>query len=232
MATHKGMDMAREIQDATEYMRLKWLADKNTWVDEFILMARVGTVTIDAWDAACWIDTAFNPAGYRITEVGRTALACYEAAQAQPIEPMLNVMLNPAQVDDFLFGKDVDVKQLQAHELHDVEDVALDDKDARIQQLEAIIAAGQQALLKEAHKAERYEALLREAAQVIAPVKDAVDYDADLMKADDASMLYCLNSDGDEHVIIETEADFLRVRELRAIAEFASKLAALDKPAK
>lgn len=55
----------------------------------------------------------------------------------------------PASVDGFLFGVDVDVKRLQAHELHDADGAPVEDKDARIRQLEALV---------------------EEAAQVIAPI--------------------------------------------------------------
>jgi hypothetical protein len=130
----------------------------------------------------------------------------------------------PASVDGFLFGKDVDVKRLQAHELHEADGAPVEDKDARIRQLEGIIASHSASLLHEAHKSEQLQALLSEAAQVIAPVKDAVDYDTDLMKVRDIAMTYVLNSDGDEYVQIETECGFLEARHLRAIAEFAAKL--------
>jgi hypothetical protein len=130
----------------------------------------------------------------------------------------------PASVDGFLFGKDVDVKRLQAHELHEANGAPVEDKNARIRQLEAIIASHQASLLHEAHKSEKLQALLHEAAQVLAPVKDAVDYDTDLMKVRDIAMTYVLNSDGDEYVQIETESGFLEARHLRAIAEFAAKL--------
>lgn len=46
----------------------------------------------------------------------------------------------PASVDGFLFGKDVDVKRLQAHELHDADGAPVEDKDARIRQLEALLS--------------------------------------------------------------------------------------------
>lgn len=62
---------------------------------------------------------------------------------AQHTEPMLDVILNPdtpqtpASVDGFLFG---DVKRLQAHELHDADGAPVEDKDARIRQLEALLS--------------------------------------------------------------------------------------------
>jgi hypothetical protein len=156
-----------------------------------------------------------NPCGHvdKYPDVLKEAQAAFEAAPD-----------TPASVDDFLFGKDVDVKRLQAHELHEADGAPVEDKDARIRQLEAIIASHSASLLHEAHKSEQLQALLSEAAQVIAPVKDAVDYDTDLMKVRDIAMTYVLNSDGDEYVQIETECGFLEARHLRAIAEFAAKL--------
>lgn len=57
----------------------------------------------------------------------------------------------------------------------------------------------------------------------IEPIADAVKHDFDLMKARDDHNLYILNSDGDEHLFIETEQDELRVKHLRHAAEVYAK---------
>jgi hypothetical protein len=109
----------------------------------------------------------------------------------------------PAQVDGFLFG---DVKRLQAHELHDADGAPVEDKDARIRQLEALV---------------------EEAAQVIAPIVEAAN-DEDLEDYD--SYLFAEPHE-DYHVFINASDDtYLKMRHLRAIASFATKLdAALKK---
>lgn len=157
-----------------------------------------------------------------VWDVGRAALAAIEAQQHAEAAPS-----TPAQVDTFLFGKDVDCKQIQAHELHESDGTTLDDKDARIRQLEAIIASHQNSLLQEARKSEQLQALLSEVAQVIAPVAET-SLDNAIAPADSGAWLYVSdqwngwNQGG--YVRIDTIAGSLTMGDLRAIAEIANKL--------
>lgn len=82
-------------------------------------------------------------------------------------------------------------------------------------------------------RAKGFEALLTEAAQVIAPTIVAVN-DPDVVHCDDATMLLIEVSRGDELASVGIRAtdgsnyDVLRVRYLRTVAAFAVKLAARE----
>jgi hypothetical protein len=170
-----------------------------------------------------------NPCGHvdKYPDVLKEAQAAIEAQQQAEAAPD-----TPASVDSFLFGKDVDVKRLQAHELHEADGAPVKDKDARIRQLEAENAElrqqnGALALMTNATVKERDE------------IKDELEVSETTRREknslinrliDEVNELQTLLSEAAEVLHLIHVNDGLRMEHLRAIAEFAAKLdAALKK---
>jgi hypothetical protein len=196
-----------------------------------------------------------NPCGHvdKYPDVLKEAQAAFEAQQQAEAAPD-----TPASVDSFLFGKDVDVKRLQAHELHEADGAPVEDKDVRIRQLESELANekhirqtyGKTLEEIEHHTADFFQddvlqsvlcmrgehsgmqdtikklkALLSEAAQVLAPLENIQD-DYIFRHSDDSCHIALQSNDEEFHAICNGNLNYewVQVKHLRAIAEFAAKL--------
>jgi hypothetical protein len=205
----------------TKHVQLNWVCPKcgGKRGETYRTLSYDGSLRVqcDGWH---------NPCGHidKYSDVLNEVVAAIETGQHAEAAPQI-----PAQVDTFLFGKDVTMKRLQAHELHEADGTTLDDKDARIQQLEAIIASHQNSLSQEAHKSEQLQALLNEVAQVLT-IKYACDDDWVRREIPDNELLQVYNGEENQVLHLIHVNDGLRMEHLRAVVAVAEKLnAALKK---
>jgi len=153
------------------------------------------------------------------------ALAAVEAQQ-QPTPQ------TPAQVDDFLFG--VDVARLNAAALHDAGTVdqaqgshaiAPNMSPREIEEYQTQQEWIEATLVEKNARIQQLEALLQEAMQVCAPCANGIK-DKDVSESDEFQWLWVQNKDAEYASIIvdEETRERLMVHHLRAVAAVAAKL--------